>query len=242
MNFTIRTESYEGPLDVLLDLIEKRKLFINDISLAAVADDFIEYVRSHSEFPLSQTAHFVLVASTLLLIKSKSLLPTLSFTEEEEADVEDLKRRLELHALFKSEAEEVRKQFGKAPLLFPAQDRPQETVFSPDASMSVASLTEAIATVMANLPKGGDKLVKATIKKVVSLEEMIDRLGDRIQKAVSMRFREFSGHGKAEKVEVIVGFLAMLELVKQGIIRVTQDSNFDDILMEHDQIGTPRYG
>lgn len=242
MTFTIRTEGYEGPLDVLLELIEKRKLLINDVSLAKVADDFIEYVGSHPEFPISQTAHFVLVASTLLLIKSKSLLPSLTLSEEEEADVEDLKRRLHLHAVFKREAENVRVQFGKAVLLFPYKDRPREAVFSPDQSMTAALLSEAMMRVLNNLPQGAEKLVTATVKKVVSLEEMIEQLGSRIEKAVSMRFRDFSNADKAEKVEVIVSFLAMLELVKQGVIRVTQDRTFSDILMEHDQIGTPRYG
>lgn len=242
MTFTVKTESFEGPLDVLLGLIEKRKLLINEISLASVADDFIAYVNSHREFPISQAAHFVLVASTLLLIKSKSLLPVLEFTEEEQADVEDLKLRLALHQLFKAQAEIVRRDFGKMPLNFPERERPREPVFSPDESMTVDGISEAIRRVIINLPKGSEKLVAATVAKVMSLEEMIDRLSERISSAVRMRFHDFSGMGKAEKVEVIVSFLAMLELVKQGVIKVAQEGHFSDIVMEHDRVGTPRYG
>ena len=85
--FSIRTEVFEGPLDLLLTLIEKRKFLVNDISLAAVTDDFIKYMNMGEEVLLSERAHFVLTAATLLLIKSKSLLPTLELTEEEILDV-----------------------------------------------------------------------------------------------------------------------------------------------------------
>ena len=81
--FQIKTEAFEGPLDLLLALIEKRKLFISDISLAEVADDFIEYIKTFDEFPVDMTANFILIASTLLLIKSKSLLPSMTLTSEE---------------------------------------------------------------------------------------------------------------------------------------------------------------
>jgi len=88
MSFTIKTESFEGPLDLLLDLIEKRKLYISDISLAKVTDDFIEHIKNIGGIEIGESAHFILVASTLLLIKSKSLLPELALTEEEQFDDE----------------------------------------------------------------------------------------------------------------------------------------------------------
>ena len=242
MTFTVKTETFEGPLDVLLNLIEKRKLLINEISLSSVADDFIAYVKSHDEFPVSQAAHFILVASTLLLIKSKSLLPTLELTEEEQSDVEDLKLRLSLHQLHRTQGEVLRAQFGTMMLHFPERDRKREVVFSPDETTTLPALTEAIRRVLLNLPKKSEKLVSATVRKVMSLEEMIDRLSSRIQSAVRMRFAEFSGMGKAERVEVIVSFLAMLELVKQGVIKVAQEGHFSDIVMEHDRVATPRYG
>ena len=77
--YTVKTEAFEGPLELLLNLIEKRKLFISDISLAQVADDYIEYINKQEDFPMASTADFILVASTLVLIKSKSLLPTFLF-------------------------------------------------------------------------------------------------------------------------------------------------------------------
>ncbi|MEK7117749.1 MAG: segregation/condensation protein A, partial [Patescibacteria group bacterium] len=82
-DFKVKTGDFEGPLELLLELIEKRKLHINDVSLSQVADDFIAHIKSLEEFPMNDSADFILIASTLLLIKSKSLLPTLELTEDE---------------------------------------------------------------------------------------------------------------------------------------------------------------
>ena len=81
----------------------------------------------------------------------------------------------------------------------------------------------------------------AIVKKIVSLEETIKNLTDRISKNIKMSFSEFSKTGKSEKIEIIIGFLAMLELVKQGIISVTQEQAFTDITMETDTISVPKY-
>src|SRR4051812_5655315 len=101
MSFTVKTEVFEGPLDLLLSLIEKRKLFVNDISLAKVADDFIAHVQGFEKFPMNDSVNFTLIASTLLLIKSKSLLPTLTLTEEEEEGIHDLEARLKMYKRIK---------------------------------------------------------------------------------------------------------------------------------------------
>src|SRR5690242_7983178 len=87
--YTVKTPAFEGPLDLLLDLIEKHKLAISEISLAKVADDYIAYVKTFSEFPVAMSAHFILVASTLLLIKSRSLLPNLALSDDEKGSIED---------------------------------------------------------------------------------------------------------------------------------------------------------
>ena len=107
MPFTIKTDSYEGPFEVLLDLIEARKLLVNDLALANITEDFIQHVRAQATFPVEETAHFIHIAATLLLIKSKSLIPDLALTDEESADVEDLKRRLEAYEKVREAAREL---------------------------------------------------------------------------------------------------------------------------------------
>ncbi|MCK5060132.1 MAG: segregation/condensation protein A [Candidatus Pacebacteria bacterium] len=242
--FQIKTEVFEGPLDLLLSLIEKHKLHINDISLSKVTDDFIKYINTQENFPVEQSSDFILVASTLVLIKSKSLLPTLELTSEEESDIADLEQRLKEYKRIKELSRYVKERFGQR-ILFPKNTtRNIEPVFSPDEKMILPNLLSSIQSALASLPKI-ERLAKAVVQKIMSLEEMVGQLTERITIAIKISFREFSKHGniksKEDKVHVIVGFLAMLELVKQGIIRVSQDKLFEDIHMENESINTPKY-
>jgi chromatin segregation and condensation protein Rec8/ScpA/Scc1 (kleisin family) len=106
--------------------------------------------------------------------------------------------------------------------------------------MNKENLAKAIFDVIKNLPKF-EKKPQVKITKVISLEEMITNLTDRVKRHMKMGFREFSGMGKADKVNVIVSFLAMLELVKQGMIEVSQRDKFEDIHMETKTVGVPTY-
>lgn len=240
MSFVVKQQQFEGPLDLLLSLIEKRKLFINDISLAQVADDYIAHIRSREAFPLDDTAHFILIASTLVLIKSKSLLPNLELSEEEKSDIEDLELRLKIYQRVKEASIGIKERFGKH-ILFGLQPRKTERVFAPDQSMTLSALADGMRRVLENLPQK-EVLPRTIVKKVVSLEEVIENLTRRITSAFKMSFRDFAQVGKEEKVHVIVSFLAMLELVKQGIIHVTQEREFDDITIETNTVQTPYYG
>lgn len=238
--FTVKTESFEGPLDLLLSLVEKRKLHINDVSLARVTDDFISYIESRETFPLSQAAHFIYIASTLLLVKSKSLLPTLDLSTEEEESVEDLEKRLKLYRLFRDAAKPLRERFGRYPLFTRPPTRLTEPVFSPDPGLSATTVHAAAQRVLAALPKH-ERVPETTVREVISLDEMITRLTERVQQHLEMRFSEFSKADTAEKVDVIVGFLAMLELVKRGIITVRQEAKYGDITMQSRTVGMPQY-
>jgi len=239
--FTIKTPAFEGPLDLLLSLVEKRKLFINDIALSKVTDDFISHIQNFEKLPMKDSANFILIASTLLLIKSKSLLPTLSLTEEEEEGIHDLETRLKIYKRIKDASLNVQNLFGKSIIFSQSQQRKIEPIFSPHQSMNLLSLAQAIKDIIKSLPKK-ENVPKAVVRKVISLEETIDNLTKRITQGLKMKFSDFSGSlNKTERVNVIVSFLAMLELVKQGIIHVSQEQNFGDINMESKEIGVPRY-
>ncbi len=239
-SFKIKTPAFEGPLDLLLSLVEKRKLFINDIALSKVTDDFIAYIQNFEAMPMADSAQFILIASTLLLIKSKSLLPALTLTEEEEEGIHDLETRLKIYKRIKDASINVKNLFGNEMIFFQSTQRLPQSVFAPHESMNLLSLAQAIKDIIKALPKK-ENIPKAVVRKVVSLEEMIENLTKRITQGLKMKFSDFSSGHKAEKVNVIVSFLAMLELVKQGIIYVTQENNFDDIHMESKEVGVPRY-
>ena len=130
--------------------------------------------------------------------------------------------------------------FGQHVIFMPDQARPSPIVFSPHPTMTLAALGMAIRDAIRNLPKK-ELVPKAIVRKVLSLEEVITSLTTRITSGLRMSFREFTSAHKTEKVNVIVSFLAMLELVKQGIIHVNQDTSFGDIHMETKEVGVPRY-
>lgn len=238
--FNIKTTEFEGPLDLLLSLIEKRKLFINDISLAKVADDYVAYIKNFDTMPMGDVAHFILIASTLLLIKSRSLLPTLTLSDEEEGDVRDLELRLKIYQHIKDASRNVRDSFGENPIFWPVGEKKTVLVFSPHPSMTPSRLFETIDALLRTLPKK-ESLPKAVVRKIISIEEMITKLAERVTSGLRMSFKEFSVGHKGEKVNIIVGFLAMLELVKQGVIHVNQESHLGDIHMETKEAGVPRY-
>ena len=238
-NFAIKTEVFEGPLELLLDLVEKRKLLINDIALAAVTDEYMEHVSRMQEISLPGTANFIALAATLLLIKSKSLLPVLELSEEEESSIEDLESRLRLYQIFRDAAKSVGEQFGSTPIYERLYHNNQAPLFLPDQYCTTNELCEAMSRVISDLPIKVQK-PKVQVRKVISLEEMIDRLQQRINNALKLRFSDLLGD-ETEKVTVIVGFLAVLESVKQGKVLVAQVTRFDDIEIERQGSFTPNY-
>lgn len=239
----VKTAVYEGPLDLLLELIEKRKLLINDISLATVTDEYIARINAMPELPVGETAEFVSLAATLLLIKSRSLLPALTLSDDESRDIKELEYRLSVYQLIKDAARDTGQAF-KSPALWEGSAPEPEPLFLFDSSLSAASIRAAAQTLIDGFPTTL-ALPKVAVKKIVSLEETIEKLAARVSSAFRLSFKEFSGLGKAQSAEarhgVIVSFLAILELVKQGIIKANQGEHFSDITLESDSVSTPSY-
>ena len=141
-------------------------------------------------------------------------------------------------------SQHIRSRFAKD-IIFPRTQRKapdHAPTFAPDKKTSVSELHKAVREVVGKIPKQ-ETVPKATIKKVVSLEDTIERLIQRATTGARLSFRDFSGHnGKAEeRVTVIVSFLAMLELVKQGTLLVQQGASFSDITIENQSISVPTY-
>lgn len=245
--YTVKTAVFEGPLDLLLELVTSRKLFVNDVSLAQVTDDFIRYIEEHESagrrISIGESAEFIVVASTLMLIKSRSLLPMIKLTDEEEESIHDLENRLVIYARVKELSENLKKIFGKKIIFEKTPGKDPVIVFSPDSKTDTDNLFAALERVIESLPKK-EVLPKVIVKKVISLEEMISKLSERISRASKIKFGEFhNAKGNLtyeKKVSIIVGFLAMLELVKRGAIRVTQEGR-GDIEMESENVGVPSY-
>lgn len=238
-SFSVKAGEFEGPLDLLLTLIEERKFLVSDVSLSQVADDFLSYLRTHVAFPIGQAAHFVVVAATLLLIKSRTLLPALSLTDEEEENVHDLEFRLSVYQIIRNAARGMASLSSS--MFFGNGTRIVEPVFTPPKDLSLASIGEAAERALKNAPEISF-VERVAVKTVISLEEMIDKLSERIEKAIRLTFRDFSGGATADKYELVVGFLAMLELVKRGLLVAEQPESFGDITMDYGgEVRAPRY-
>lgn len=236
--YTVRAGSFEGPLELLLSLIESRKLFVNEISLSDVTNDYIAYVKSLSDIEaekrVADISYFILIAATLILIKSRSLLPNLALSGEEEEKIVDLEARLKLYKIIKDVSVDVKENFGKKIFFAPLDRHYNQPVFSPDKNMTVSIMSQLIDGLIQNIPQKRETLPEIEIKKVMSIDEMMNSLTDRIQNAMNLSFKEFSrSHGVTEhrevKVHVIVSFLAMLELVREGVIDVMQNGHFEDM-------------
>lgn len=232
--YKIKTQNFEGPFGLLLNLVEQRKLFINEISLAQVTEDYLNYVNSLKNLTPAEISSFVVVAATLILIKSKSLLPNLNLTDEEENDIKNLEDRLKLYETYTRLAKNIKDRFGSERIFFCEVERKNDfLVFLPDEQITKESMMAFASDVLCRIPKKVF-LQEVEVKKVISIEEMINSLTERIQSSIKMNFKDFAGKAqtKEEKVFVIVGFLAMLELVRNGILNAAQENNFEDIIIE----------
>ena len=235
-SYQIKMTGFEGPFGLLLELIEKRKLFINDVSLATVTEDYLAYINKLGNLDRAIISSFILVASTLILIKSKSLLPNLNLTSEEENDIHNLEERLRLYELFIKLSANVKNNFGKKIIFAPLERKNDVLVFLPDDQVTKENMMSIVHDVLNSVPQKVF-LPKVEVRKVISIEEMIEKLTERIKNSLKMNFKDFNGKtvngfsSREEKIVMIVGFLAMLELVRQGIIHAVQDGGFSDIII-----------
>lgn len=228
MTYQVRLREFEGPLELLLHLIEKEKLDITRVSLSKVADQYLDYLRSEENITLGHLAEFLSIAARLILLKSRALLPLLTFTEEEEESLEDLEHKLREYQRFRQAAMTLGKLFRQGRAVFPRERSCVSTiVFHPPKQLTVTELTEAFGGVLGEIPVY-EPLEKESIGEIITLEQKILHLQESLSERMETSFRALTEHVE-NRVEVIVAFLALLELVKQRFVVVDQGTHFSDI-------------
>ncbi len=227
--YAIKTAQFEGPIDLLLALIEEYKLSINEISLAEIADQYVSYLNSLEELPYYEIADFLRVAATLILIKSKSLLPQMIFTEEENIDIYELQRRLEFHKTISLAAKIIENNFQKNVLRNREKFLGLKAVFSPSRNLTVQNLFLSLRSLIEFLPEK-EVLPEKFIKQTISLESKIKEIKDRFAELKNLNFKNLNNSN--DKTEFILNFLAILELVRQGFLLAVQETQNEDILIE----------
>lgn len=228
MNYELRLEAYQGPLDKLLELIEEKKLEISRLSLAAVTADFLKYLKGLEEKQMeaSLLADFLVIASRLILIKSKELLPSLVLTEEEEADIKNLEWGLKIYRELKKTHPFLRKRWQELPQLASREFMAGSSFFFfPPKDLRPADLAEAMARLCQTL-ESFFKPTASIRSKIVNLKAKIEEVLSKLtEKPVG--FRQL--HGQKNRSELVVLFLAILHLIKDQLIQAEQAAHFDEI-------------
>ena len=238
-SFAFQAGKFNGPIELLLDLVEKRKMLVSEVSLSEVTDGFLKELENYESLPIPETTQFVYIASLLLLIKSKELLPTLDLSDEETENIDELKRRLLLYGLLRDQSRVLGMMFGKNVIFRREDDNHVHVVFAP-GNLDLSSLSSTVRDIITNVPKE-DSLELGVVKKIISLEEAMGQLAEKIGNSLKVTFSSYKKLGREEKLNVVVNFLAMLELVRRGSVYVIQQANFSDIEMGNPNISTPRY-
>ena len=234
--YNVKLENFEGPLDLLLELINKNKLDINDISLAQIANQYLEYLEDKSNIDLNNLADFLTIASNLILIKSKSLLPLLKFTEEEEEEIADLKQQIKEYKKFKEISVVLKKIYEDDKNAYSRElFYSEKIIFRPPKNISLKKLENIYGNVLKEIPVM-KKLKKDKIKKIISLKKKIINLQEVIRKKIKVSFDELIKDRASDRTEVVVSFLAILEMIKQNIIIVEQANSFDEIILKKNSL------
>jgi len=244
MEISYKLENFEGPLDLLLKLIEKNKVSIFDIPIEVITDQYLDYVRRMEFQDLDLLSDFLVMAATLLDIKSRMLLPAEEEEEEEEGDPRaDLVQRLLEYKMYKYISRELEEYEEKAERVFYREPRiPKEVAkYEPPVNLDevLAGLTKdqlhaIFKAVMRRSAMRIDPVRSGfgTIRREpVSLEETVASVMQYARTRRHFSFRQVIRE-KHDREHVVVAFLAVLELMKIGKIRLTQESLFDDMNIE----------
>jgi segregation and condensation protein A len=232
MDFT--TEKFSGPLGLLLSMIESEEMDITEIALAKIADDYVNYIRSAESIDPDEMADFLVVAAKLLFIKSKALLPYL-YTAEDEAEVDDLERQLRMYKEFISASQKIKERVLEKhfqflpPLLKNRRQQFNLPVFTAPTKVTPAILHEVLLKLLSALAKQQEeKLPESHLEPKINIEDRIASIKKMLLDKIRINFSKILSSA-ANKTEVIVSFLAVLELAKQKELIFEQDELFGEI-------------
>jgi len=228
VDYELSLETFQGPLQKLLELIEEKKMEITLVNLADMTGGFFEYLKKLETAGANHSlvADFLVVASKLVLIKSKVLLPSLPLTEEEELDIKGLESRLKIYQEFKKAQVHVKILWSVTPLMFSREYlMTKEPVFYPPKTLSSGTLLKYAAKVAGELEKIMKPIVKVK-NEIIHLKQKIEEIFKRLTEA-PMGFKKM--HEGRSRGELVILFLAILHLIKEQLISADQSGQFDEI-------------
>ncbi len=244
MGIDVKLEAFEGPLDLLLHLIEKNKIDIYDIPVAEITDQYMEYINEFKTADLDVMSDFLLVAAQLINIKSRMLLPVTEKEDTESVDPrEELVKRLLEYKMYKYSAEILKDKNNNAAVIFFKESTIPKEVSEyerkPEIGEIIGDLTLSRLHDIFNfvIKKQTDKRdpIRSSFGKIeketVSLSDYVRELQSYSRTNRHFSFKQFL-MGRATRLQVVVSFLAVLELMKIGVIKAVQEDNSSDIFIE----------
>lgn len=227
-----KLENFEGPLDLLLTLIQKNKVNIYDIPIVEITEQYLEAIDDIEESNLENTSEFLVMAAQLLYIKSRMLLPKPEEDEEEEDPREALAQRLAEYQAFKEAAAELRKsEFSSRHMVFRDEEEIKFPIPEYSRHHDIAELTEAFRNILARqlrLQKPEKRAFSGIVgREKVSVDDMVEKICKVLRRSRKVRFSELFRAGDS-KPEMIATFLAVLEMIKLNRIRADYNEETND--------------
>jgi segregation and condensation protein A len=228
MAVNLELNKFSGPLDLLLSLIKDNKFNISELNLSQVTEQYLDYLDKLEKNKEEELSDFLVVGTRLLFLKSRMLLP--QFDVEEEDD-HSLTEQLKLYKVFVDASKIVSKLWlNKKRSVFRVEPLRKSAEFVPPLNLSQDNLQKNMLQLINRL-RPLKPLPQTRIDKAVSLKERLDKIRRIVNKKSKVEFFELIDNSK-NKTEVIVSFLALLELMKQKTVELKQDNSFSDILIE----------
>lgn len=234
--YAIKLDNFEGPLDLLCHLVDKNKMDINQIKISEITDQYIDYINKMQELNLDVTSEFILMASTLLFIKSKSLLPK-QVEDEAELTEEELVHRIIEYKKYKEISKKLKefyqiysKRFYKVPDKIELPARKLEQKFSKDLiEQNYKNLLERNKS---KINKNAINIEKIAITETVTVTSKVKDIFKELIKKPKFIFSKLCSAKKYTRLETVTAFSGILELTRRNKIRAQQEKNFGDIIVE----------
>lgn len=231
--YSIRLENFEGPLDLLCHLVDKNKMDINKVKISDIADQYIEYINTLQQMNLEITSEFLVMATTLVYLKSKSLLPK-PIEEEEELTEEQLIQRIIEYKKFKEISKKLgemykqnNKRFFKLPEKIELPKRKLEQEFRKE--QVIEAYKNLIDRNNAKINRNSINIDKIAITETVTVASKVRDILKELVKKQKFIFNKMCSTKKYTKLETVTAFSGMLELSRRNKIQTEQEKNFGDI-------------
>ena len=223
MAIKIKLEQFEGPYDLLLKLIKKKELDITKVALSRVTKQYLEYVDKMEEEQAEELSDFLVVATKLLLLKSGEIIPD----QQEEVEDQNLEQRLKVYRKFKQASKKIKDLWGENIAFQRQQDLSKYKQEQPPKNLDPKKLHSNMVKLIQQLEPPEPPL-QTKVDETISVKEKIDHIRSMLADSDKLNFKQ-SIQNRENKSELIAGFLALLELVKQYELSLTQKNSFDSI-------------